>query len=286
MSGTVNLFALSYLPTLYGGVSAGNSLLATLYGQNPQASGPTNPIAALVKAQAGETKQVALVAAEPQVKRDLSQFTRALAAAKTPADLLNNPAALKVLLTANGLGDQTGNTALSRRVLLSNPAVANSLVNRMHDTRWKAVVQTYAFATKGLSALRDPTVIAAVTNGYAEVLWRHNLDQTTPGLSNALDFLKRGSTITSVDHILGDKALRDVVTTALAIPREIAFQTLTAQETAIAQRIDLTKFKDPAFVRQFVQRYLIAAAQNADQSGNAGGNDLTSLAARSAGLVV
>jgi hypothetical protein len=286
MTGTVNLSAPSYLPTLFGASIPGDSLLATLYGYSSGASTVSvNPITALQQAQAGETKQVALVSAQPQVKRDLAQFTQALAAAKTPAQLLANPAALKVLLTANGLGDQVSNTALATQALLADPAVPSSLVNKLTDTRWLAVNKTLAFASTGLKTLNNPATLTKVTDGYAEVLWRQNLDQTTPGLSNALDFLQRASTITSVDQVLGDPTFRDVITTALGVPKEIAYQTITAQENAISTRIDLTKFKNPTFVNQFVQRYLIASAQNA-ASAAATTPDLTTLAVQSIGLVV
>ena len=116
----------SYLPTLFGSASQGTSLLASLYGYSGPAPGTVNPIAALEQAQSGETKQVALVAQEPQVKRDIAQFTQALASAKTPAQLLANPTVLKVLLTANGLADQIGNTALATQALLGT----------VESTRW------------------------------------------------------------------------------------------------------------------------------------------------------
>jgi hypothetical protein len=286
MSGSINLSAPSYLPALFGSNSQGSSLLATLYGYAGPAAGTVNPIAALQQAQTGETKQVALVAAEPEVQRDIAQFTQALATAKTPAQLLANPAALKVLLTANGLGDQVSSTALATQALLSDASKSSSLVNTLTDSRWLPVNKTYSFATKGLSVLKEPATLAAVTNGYAEVLWRTNLDQTTPGLSNALDFLQRASTITDVDQVLGDPTFRAVLTTTLGVPRQIAFQTITAQEQAISTRIDLTKFKDPTFVTQFTQRYLIAAQQAASQSSGSGAADLTTLAVQSAGLLV
>ncbi len=286
MAGNINLSAPSYLPTLFASLSGGDSLLATLYGQASGTSNATNPIAALVQAQTGEPKQVALVAAEPEVKRDIAQFTAALAKAKTPADLLANPAALKVLLTANGLGDQAAYTALATKALLSDASQPNSVVNQLADTRWAAVNKLYAFATKGLANLNSPAAISAITNGYAEVLWRKNLDQTTPGLSNALDFQKRASTIKTIDQVLGDPTFRDVITTALGLPKQIAFQTLTAQEAAVASRIDLKKFQDPTFVTHFTQQYLIAKAQNASQDPTSASTDLTTLAARSAGLVV
>ncbi len=57
--------------------------------------------------------------------------------------------------------------------------------------------------------------------------------------------------------------MRTVVTTALGIPLQIAFQPLEAQEKAISTRLDITKFKDPKFVESFVQRYLLAANTSA-----------------------
>ena len=286
MSGTGTIGSPSYMPALYGVGARGDSLLETLYGRNGRGQDAVNPIAALDQARRAETRQVALTAARPEIKRDLARFAQALAKAKTPAELLGNPTALKVLLTANGLGDQTANRALAAKALLSDTSKPGSLAARLSDTRWKPVTETYAFATKGLSVLKDPKVIDTITKGYAEVLWRQNLDQTTPGLSRALDFMKRASTITSALQVLGDPIFRAVITTALSVPREIAFQSLSAQETAITQRLDIAKFKDPAFVNQFTHRYLIAAANDASLSGANGEADFTSLAVRSAGLVV
>ncbi len=284
MSGSIGLNTPSYLPALYGGRSEGDSLLATLYGQTGPTPGSTNPIAALEQARSHETKQVAQVAADPEVKRDLARFVRVLAKAKTAADLLSDPIAMKVLLTANGLGSHIAQSALAKQALLSDPAKTGSLASRLPDSRWLSVTKTYAFASKGLTILKDPKAITAVTNGYAEVLWRQKLDKTTPGLSNALDFLNRASTIKDALQVLGDPTFRAVLTTALGVPKQIAFQTIGSQENAITSRVDLKKFSDPVFTRHFAQRYLVAAASEATNDGS--GQDLTALAVRSSGLLV
>jgi len=285
MSGSVSIP--SYLPTLFAANSPGDSLLASLYGNaSTRTRGTTNPIAALTQARTGEAKQVAVIAAEPEVKRDIAEFTKALAAAKTPAELLANPVAMKVLLTANGLADQVPYKALATKALLSDGSKPGSLASQLPNSRWLSANKAMSFATKGLTLLNDPKTLAAITNGYAEVLWRTSLDQTTPGLSKALDFQTRASTITSVDQVLGDPTFRDVITTALGIPKEIAFQEIPAQERAISNRIDLKHFKDSKFVAQFTQRYLIAAQQAALQATGTGAPDLSTLAGQSAGLLV
>jgi len=120
--------------------------------------------------QSNATRRVSLAGAEPQVKRDIAQFAQALAAADTPAQLLANPVALRVLLTSHGLADQAGNSALAARALLSNPARSNSLLNQLKDPRWLAVNNLYSFATQGLRMLRNPETVAALTRAYAEAL--------------------------------------------------------------------------------------------------------------------
>lgn len=255
--------ALSLLPT-----SSSNqpSILSILYSKGSGLG--ANPVTALAAALKQEPKAVAAVAAEPVTKRDIAAFRAAVAKAKTPADLLANPDARKVLLTANGLGDQAQYGALATKALLSNTAKSGSLASQLSDARWLNAAKTYDFANQGLAVLKKPGVIDTIANGYAEVQWRQSLNQTTPGLSNAIDFRSRASSIKSVDQILGDTTLRKVVTTALGIPEQIAFQPLQAQEKAISDQLDITKFQKQTFVEQFTRRYLIAA-------GNAASTDAT-----------
>jgi hypothetical protein len=211
---------LSYLTTLFGtstSTTGPTSLLATLYGQAGQSTNSLgqNPVTALQAAQKNQTRDVKTTALQPAVRRAVNAFTAAVSSAKTVKQLLANPAVMQVLLTANGLADQIPYTALVQKTLQSNANDTTSLVNKLADTRWKPAVQTYDFANKGLSVIQDPKVISTLANAYAEVTWRHSLDATTPGLSNALTFRSEASTITSVDQILGDPVMRKVVTTAL-----------------------------------------------------------------------
>lgn len=257
--------ALSLLQALN---SSGSDILSTLYG-GTQASGG-NPIVALQTAERDQTKDVAAQAKDPQVMRDVNAFTKALASAKDLPTLLANPTARKVLLTANGLGDQADYTALASKALMSDPSDSKSLANQLSDTRWLTMAKTFNFAKNGLAGLKDPKVLATITSGYAEVTWRQSLDQTTPGLSNALDFRSRASTIKSALQILGDSNLRTVVTTALGIPQQIAFQSLEAQTKAITDRLDVSKFQDPKFVEQFTRRYLVAASDSSSSGQSSG----------------
>jgi hypothetical protein len=281
---------LSYLTALYGTASNSTdagSLLATLYGQGGQSVSASagNPVTALTSAEQNQTRDVKTTAAQPEVDRAVKAFTAGVSSARSVKDLLANPAVMKVLMAANGLADQTSYTALAQQALQSDVNDPKSLANRLTDTRWKTVAQTFDFANKGLSVIQDPKVISTLADAYAEVTWRKSLDATTPGLSNALTFRKQASTISSIDQILGDPVLRKVVTTALNIPLQIAFQPLQAQEKAVGAQLDISKFKDPKYVESFVQRYLLAAQTSASSTASTT-PDLTALAVQSRGLVV
>ena len=47
------------------------------------------------------------------------------------------------------------------------------------------------------------------------------------------------------------------MTTALGLPKQLAVQSLEAQQLAIRQRMDASKLKEPAFADKIAQRYLI-----------------------------
>jgi hypothetical protein len=266
------------------GTTAGG-LLQTIYGYPAPGtlSMGTNPITALNQAERNQTKDVAVTAATPQVARAISAFTTAVQNATSPSELLNNATVMQVLLTANGLSDQIPYTALAEKTLLSNSSDPHSLVNQLSDSRWLPVVQTYDFANQGLSVIQKPAVIASVANGYAEYTWRASLDAVTPGLSNALTFRSEASSITSVDQILGDPVMFQVVTGALGIPEQIVFQPLAAQQQAITSRLDISQLQSPRFVESFVQRYLISQQASATSSGAT--PSIEALAAQAQGLI-
>ncbi len=265
--------------------AAGGSLLSTLYG-NGSATGTgvaTNPFIALRLAEKNRTREVAATAKQPETLRDITAFRTAVGRATTAAQALDNPSVIKVLLVANGLSDQLPYAALAKKVLLSDPADPKSLVNRLADRRWSAVVDAFQFAKKGIAPLKDPKVQATLTDGYAEVAWRRGLEANTPGLADALDVRERAAKFTTALQVLGDPVLRRVVTTALGIPQEIAFQELPAQERAITQRLDLKRLQEPKFVDGLVQRYLLEKQRNTSPSKQ---SDLNSLSVQSRSLFV
>ena len=250
------------LSTLNGGVSATPALTS-----RSTAVSTGSPLTDLRLAQRNQTAEVARTAKDPVVARDIAAFKKSVASASNIDAALSNPAVLKVLLNANNLGAQVPYAGLAKKVLLSDPTDPNGLARKIGNTAWLNAAKTYDFKKNGLAKLQDPAVVATLTDAYAQVAWRQSLDKATPGLGNALAFLQQAKSAKTALDILGDPINRAVVTTALGIPREIAFQSLTAQENAITARLDVKKLQDPKFVANLTNRYLLARQQE-NQTAN------------------
>ena len=265
----------SLLSILYSGGSGGASGSAISSG---------NPILDEKLAEQNQTKDIAKQAKDPGVIRDLAAFTKGIANAKDLNAALHNPDVLKVLLTANGLGDQAQYTALASKALQADPADPKSLVNQITDTRWKTVAKNYGLSSKGLAGLTDPKVQAQIASAYARVTWLNSLNQATPGLAQALQFKQQASSIKNVDQILGDPTNFAVVLTALGIPQQVVYQGISGEEQAVTSRLDIAKLQDPKFVNTLTSQYLLAK-QQAAQTTQPGGS-LGALAVQAGGFMV
>ena len=119
---------------LYAGASGTSS---SVYGAGDVGTAVKN-------ADANEAKQLAATAKQPDVKRDLARYEKVLQSAKTIDDVLNDPVARKVLLKANGLGDQADYVGLVKKALASDPNDKNSLAYKLSSTNanWLNFVKT------------------------------------------------------------------------------------------------------------------------------------------------
>jgi hypothetical protein len=236
-----------------------SGLTGALFSQ-PGPSSSTDPIGAMRRAEKNTARKVADKAEEPQVARELQRFETAVRRARSVDELLRNRDAMRVILTANGLESQQNAQGLVRRALTSDLRDADSTVYQLARTNgnWLTTARDLDLQRNGLRAIQSPETIARLKIAYAQTRWEDSLENQAPGLSLALVFKRRAAAYDEPIKVLGDPVAREVVTTTLGIPKDLARQSLEAQQRAISNRIDVTKFKDPQFVDKFVQRYLLA----------------------------
>jgi hypothetical protein len=249
--------------------SSGSTSLISII--NGGGSGPSgDPVANLIQAENNQTKDVAQQENDPTTKNEIAHFESVAKSATSLQQLLSDPIAAKVFLTANGLGDQVQYTALAVKALSSDTTQTGNFASTLPNPAWVTTAQAYSFNTQGLSVLQTPSSLSAIATNYATVVWETSLDQSTPGLSAALDFRSRASQFTTADQILGDANVRAVVTGALGIPEQIAYQPLEAQEKAITDHLDISKLQDPKFVENLAREYLLQNASSTSSGSSSG----------------
>jgi hypothetical protein len=214
---------------------------------------------ALENAEKNEDKQREQIAKDPIVKKELERYAKVVKEAETIEEVLDDPVARRVFLKANGLGDQENAVALAKKALTSDLSDSGALAYRLASVNgnWLSTAKKYDFKTFGVELLKLNISINEVANNYVGEKRLDMLDEQLPGLGSALLFKKIAKDIDTPIKILGSALGREVVTTALGLPPQIALQSLEAQEKAITQRLDAKKLKDPEFVDKLVQRYLI-----------------------------
>lgn len=276
MSGLISGINYNLLFASGGTNNASAAILNALYNTTPSSTTgfatTGNPLVDLKLAQADQTADTAKEALVPQVAQAIAAFTKAVKGAKSIQSALSNPNVQQVLLTASGLSNYIGETGLVQKAFLSKLSDPKSVANQLGDGTLLSTVQTYNFAQNGLAELQNPKIMATLTNGYAEIMWRQSLNQATPGLSNALDFISQASSIKSVSDVLNNATNFFVITGALGIDPNIAFQDQTAQQSAIARSsLDIAKLQNPAYVTSLTDQYLINQQESSQASSNNNG---------------
>jgi hypothetical protein len=255
------------------------SWLTGIFGTSSQTAslGPSETLAYYQLQVKSGSRQMEQIAKDPTVKRELAALDKALAKAKTPEELLQNPEARRVLLQGLGLADQAEYPGLAIRVLTSDLKDAKSLVKQLPDTRWLGAATQLDFAASGLDKLKDPAVLKSITDGYIKYKYLTQVSEQSQAVSDALYLQERKTgTYTDAYTVLGDTVLRRIATTVAGIPQELALQEVDAQVRTLNARFDMTELTDPAKRDKLIQRYL--AMSGAAASAGASMPDLTTLA--------
>jgi len=176
-----------------------------------------------------------------QLQTDTDYFAKVLGKSTTIADVLKDPRAAKYLLESYGLGTETDSIGLIKKVLTEDPTATGALSSKLADTRYATMAKALR-TDKGLDTLKNLVSTGALKTNYIQNEFEETLGQQDNALRQAAYFARNTNSISNVYSVLGDKILRDVVTSTYSIPKEIAIQSVETQAKVVAAKIDVTKF--------------------------------------------
>ena len=229
-------------------------------------SGGSQPIMAATlgyrMVEATLDKQMAAFRNSGAVKREIDYFKTAIAKVDSAEALVKDYRLFRFVLSAYGLDSQLDAKAFMRKVLEQDWTDSDSLSNKLVDTRYREIAKAFNFYAGGNANLKKSSFIDGLVDKYVTAEFEKNTEQANPGIRLALYFKRVAPKITSWYQIMGDKALYEVVRTALQIPPAGSKTSVESQAKMLEKRIGLANLKDPKFLDHFIGRFLA----NYDQS--------------------
>jgi len=228
--------------------TANASLALTLLGGSVSSTGssggPTMTALAGFKPYVqNEPQKIADYTKTSQYQRDLTYFKSHIGKVKSVDELVKDPRLLNFILSAFNLQSDAQYPAKVKEILNSDLNDRTSYANSLIDPRYQQLAKEFNVHTNGMKSFSDQTVINDLISKYTTNTYEASLSDVNPALRSAAYFLRNIGSITDAYNILGDAVLRNVVTTALGLPAEVANLPVEDQRKLIMSKLDITKLE-------------------------------------------
>lgn len=207
-----------------------------------------------------------------QAQADSTYYGSAILDVTSVDQFLKDTRLVTFALTATGLEKERLSDETLKKILTSDPLNPKSFVNQPENSKYRALAAAFNFDTDGKvppSAVKQAQTrsdIIATADLYVRQTLELTVGDQSEGARLALYFQRKASTITSAYSILGDKAMFQVVRTALGLPASMSNASIETQAAAITKKLNLDDLKDSKkldkFVNRFMAMYDISEGQN------------------------
>jgi len=180
----------------------------------------------------------------------------------TSVDQLLKDQRLKTFVVkAYGLDKEKPTDDTLRKILTSDLLDQKSFVNTSNNSNYKALAAAFNFNTDGsvarseIGVAQEKGELVTTQDLYIRQTMEQQAGAGNAGVRLALYFQRKAGTITSGLSVLADKALTQVVMTALGIPDAAQQGDVDKLAKMIESRVNFDDFKDPAKLDKFLSRF-------------------------------
>ena len=207
-----------------------------------------------------------------QAQADSTYYGSAILDVTSVDQFLKDTRLVTFALTATGLDQDRLSNETLKKILTSDPLNPKSFVNQPENSKYRALAAAFNFDADGkvppqaVKQAQTRSDIIATADLYVRQTLELTVGDQSEGARLALYFQRKASTITSAYSILGDKAMFQVVRTALGLPASMSNAAIETQAAAITKKLNLDDLKDSKkldkFVNRFMAMYDISEGQN------------------------
>lgn len=217
-------------------------------------------------------RQQTLQQALPAQQRDEAYFRDRIGKADTAEKLVNDKRLLRIALTAFGLEGDLQNKAFIRKILEGGTLKEGSLANKLADKQYQKLSSAFGYGDysvprTAISTFPDEilaqfrtrsfeTAVGSQNNTYRLAL---NAEREIPALA-----AKASSETAKWYAVLGSAPLREVMQTALGLPKSFSAIDIDQQVSVLKARTEATfgspdigQFKDAERLEALTRRYLL-----------------------------
>lgn len=190
---------------------------------------------------------------------NVTTFEKDATSISSAADLLNNYKALKVVLGAYGMSDYIDQTAVIKDLLTQDPSSTTSLAETSGNATWLKFAK--AMSSWSSDSTMSSDTISSIVSDYLTNSYEDSQD--TGGLGDALYFTRNVTSGTTLNDIMSDSKLLNVVEVALGYdPTQFGALDYDQQKKILTDKLDLSDFSTPEKVQRFAEQYLTLSQVN------------------------
>ncbi|MBL9051000.1 MAG: DUF1217 domain-containing protein [Tabrizicola sp.] len=217
-------------------------------------------------------RQQAVQQALPVQQRDEAYFRDRIGKVTTAEQLVNDKRLLRISLTAFGLEGDVNNKAFIQKILEGGTLKEGSLANKLADKQYQKLSAAFGFGDYSVPRTRISTfpdeilaqyrtrsfetAVGAQNNTYRLAM---NAEREIPALA-----ARTTSETAKWFTVLGSAPLREVMQTALGLPKSFSSIDIDQQVSVLKARTEaafgsanLSQFRDPAKMEALVRRFLL-----------------------------
>lgn len=206
------------------------------------------------------------------VKNDAAYFRQEIRNVTTAEELVSDRRLLSVALRAFGLGDDINNRYFIQKILEGGIARSDSLANRLADSRYKAMVETFGFGDLPIPRTQLSFFADELIDRFHRAEFETGVGLSDNDMRLALNTQRElpeiatseSSDIANWFRILGNPPLRQVFETAFGLPSSFAGIDLDKQVEIMREKSDrqfgtsqVSSFSDPSLVDKLIQQFLL-----------------------------
>jgi len=196
---------------------------------------------------------------QPMVKRETDYYRQNITSVRNVEEFLKNDRLYNYAIKAWGLGEMGFAKGMIKKVL-TDPDFANGLV----DKRYREFAQAFDFKKHGAKTTSGELATHATVNKYMQQSLEEKAGTDNEGTRLALYFTRTIGSMAQKGELskeswayqlISDKALRQVVFTALAIPEQVGASDVDAQKRLLEKRMSYDTLADPKKLEKFIGQF-------------------------------